>query len=91
MKTITKLLITAAFPLAAIAAYAPVAEAQVVYYPPASYVASYEPVYYNGYAHYYYNNNWYYRDHGAWRGYAVEPGYLHGYRGAWGARRYRWR
>jgi hypothetical protein len=62
------------------------AQAQVVYYPPAAYVAWYTPYYYNGYAHYLYRNNWYYRDHGGWRGYGREPGALYGQRGAWGAR-----
>jgi hypothetical protein len=92
MKTIAKLVLSVAVPLAAVAAYAAPAEAQVVYtYPSAAYVASYQPVYYNGYAHYYYNNSWYYRDHGGWHGYATEPGYLHGYRGGWAGRRYGWR
>ena len=60
--------------------------------PPPAYVASYSPVYYNGYAHYYYGNHWYYRDHvGAWRWYDREPAYLGGYRGRWEGYHHRWR
>jgi hypothetical protein len=60
--------------------------------PPPHYVATYEPVYYNGYAHYYYQNHWYYRDHGgAWRWYDREPGYLYGHRGEWEHHHHGWR
>jgi len=90
MNTLSKLLISAALPVAAALCYAPAAQAQVVVVPPA-YVASYEPVYYNGYAHYYYNNHWYYRDHGVWRGYAAEPAWLVERRGTWAGRRHYWR
>jgi hypothetical protein len=94
-RIISKILVSALLPLAAgvaVTAEAPSAEAQVVYYyPPASYVASYRPVYYNGYAHYWYGNRWWYRDHGAWRGYVTEPAYLYGYRGEWGRHYYGWR
>jgi hypothetical protein len=70
--------------IAATLAYGPMANAQVVVYPPAEYVASYEPIYYNGFAHYLYHDHWYYRDHGgAWRGYEHEPGALHDRRGEW--------
>ena len=63
-------------------------DAKAQYYvPPPAYIASYEPVYYNGYAHYYYGNRWYYRDHvGGWRSYDREPAYLGGYRGGWAGR-----
>jgi hypothetical protein len=87
MNTISKLLLCAMAPAAVITAYVPTAEAQVVYYPPSAYIAAYSPYYYNGYAHYLYRNNWYYRDHGAWRGYAHEPGELRGQRGGWGGHR----
>jgi hypothetical protein len=69
------------------------AKAQVVVYqpPPPAYVASYTPVYYNGYAHYYYGNRWYYRDHGgSWRWYDHHP-YLDGYRGRWEGYHHGWR
>jgi hypothetical protein len=93
-RIISKILVSALLPLAAgvaISTAAPSAEAQVVYYPPASYVASYRPVYYNGYAHYWYGNRWWYRDHGVWRGYVTEPAYLYGRRGEWATHYYRWR
>jgi hypothetical protein len=91
MNRVTKLLLSAVVPLAAITAYVPSADAQVIVYPPAAYVASYAPIYYNGYAHYFYNNHWYYRDHGAWRGYDHEPAFLWGRRGEWAGHRHGWR
>jgi hypothetical protein len=93
MNTISKLLLSAVLPIAALAVDVPAAEAQarVVVYPSSAYVASYEPIYYNGSAHYFYNNHWYYRDHGAWRGYEHEPAELWGRRGEWAGRRHRWR
>jgi hypothetical protein len=92
-RTLSKLLFAAVLPLAAVTSYVPEAHAQaiVVGYPPATYVASYSPVYYNGYAHYYYGNRWWYRDHVGWHNWATEPGYLGGYRAGWGGRRYHWR
>jgi hypothetical protein len=42
--------------------------------PPAAWVARYRPVYYNGYAHYYYGGRWmYYRPGYGWFGYSVAP------------------
>jgi hypothetical protein len=90
-RSISKILLPAVFSLAAVAMYAPAAEAQTYVYPSSAYVASYSPIYYNGYAHYYYNNHWYYRDGAGWHGYAHEPAYLWGRRGEWGGRRYGWR
>jgi hypothetical protein len=79
-------------PLMAVASYCWEAKAQIVVAgPPAAYVASYEPIYYNGFAHYYYRNRWYYRDHNAWRGYDREPGFLHEHRGEWEHHRHGWR
>jgi hypothetical protein len=91
MKSISKLLLSAVLPLAAITAYVPSADAQVVVYPTREYIASYQPIYYNGYAHYYYNNHWYYRDAVGWHGYATEPAVLVARRGEWVTRRYVWR
>ncbi len=70
-----------AMPLAAIAAHSTDANADA--WPPTTFIASYEPVYYNGFAHYLWHDHWYYRDHGAWRGYATEPGFLRDHRGEW--------
>ena len=75
--------------LFAVGAYSTDAKAQVVYYPTAEYMAAYTPYYYNGYAHYLYRNNWYYRDQGGWHGYGGygrEPEALYNQRGAWGGR-----
>jgi hypothetical protein len=42
--------------------------------PPPEYVATTEPVYYEGHAAYWYNNRWHYRDErGVWRFYDHEP------------------
>jgi hypothetical protein len=58
------------------------AQAQVIYVGgvPDAYVATTEPVYYGGRAHYWYNGHWAYRDGGAWRYYQSEPGYFRDYR-----------
>ena len=54
---------------------------EVVVYPDAAYVASAEPVYYNGSAHYWYRDRWYYRNGDGWAWYrGGEPAYLHDYR-----------
>jgi hypothetical protein len=94
-RTIKSLVFATALPLVgafAICASPKTAEAQYYAPPPPGYVASYEPVYYNGYAHYYYGNRWYYRDHGgAWQYYNHEPAYFGGYRGGWEGRRHSWR
>ena len=58
------------------------AQAQDEDYPPDAYIATYEPAYFEGRPVYYYGGYWYYRDGRAWRHYAIEPGYLRGYRGA---------
>lgn len=80
-------------PIAAIAAYSWEARAQVVVAvgPPSAYVASYEPVYYNGFAHYWYRDHWYYRDHASWRWWTQEPGYLHDQRAGWAHHWHHWR
>jgi hypothetical protein len=65
------------------------AQAQEYDYPPAEYIATAEPVYYEGHSSYWYNNRWYYRDGGGrWGYYHGEPGYLHDWRGrpGWGGR-----
>jgi hypothetical protein len=62
--------------LAAVATIGAPAAAQWVP-PPAEYVASTEPVYYEGHAAYWYGNAWYWHDeHGAWQHYDHEPQFL---------------
>jgi hypothetical protein len=45
-------------------------------YPPASYIATATPVYYEGYPSYWYGGRWYRREGASWRAYHDEPGYL---------------
>ena len=58
------------------------ARAQIVvtFAPPAAYIATSQPEYFEGRPVYWYNNNWYFRDHGRWTYYRREPVYLHGRR-----------
>jgi hypothetical protein len=44
--------------------------------PPPTYVATVEPVYYEGHAAYWFANHWYWRDPHGWHWYASEPGFL---------------
>lgn len=45
--------------------------------PPPEYIATTDPVYYEGHAAYWYGNHWYWRDeHGAWNHYDNEPASL---------------
>ena len=54
---------------------------EVVVYPDAAYVATAEPVYYNGIPHYWFRDRWYYRRAGGWAWYREgEPRWLHDYR-----------
>ena len=46
-------------------------------YPPDAYIATTEPVYYEGRPSYYYGNRWYYRDGGRWNHYEHEPPMLY--------------
>ena len=47
-------------------------------YPPDEYIATTEPVYFEGHASYWYGGQWYYRDGGGrWGHYDREPGYLY--------------
>jgi hypothetical protein len=49
----------------------------VAYYPSAGFVATAQPVFYEGHATYWYNGHWVYRDGGGrWGYYRSEPGYL---------------
>jgi len=62
------------------------ADAQIVVSiaPPAAYIATSTPEYYEGRPVYFYNNSWYYRDRGRWMYYRHEPSYLYGRRAYWG-------
>jgi hypothetical protein len=44
--------------------------------PPAGFVATTEPVYYEGHPAYWYHNRWYYRNPHGWGWYHDEPAYL---------------
>jgi hypothetical protein len=98
MKRITSMLLVAgALALGSAATQTTDAHAQVVIsggvgvtvgvYPPAAYIATATPEYYEGRPAYYYNNSWYYRDHGRWSYYRHEPVYLRGRRDHWVERR----
>jgi len=52
--------------------------------PPSAYIATTQPEYFEGRPVYWYNDNWYYRDHGRWSYYRSEPRYLRERRGHWG-------
>jgi hypothetical protein len=57
-------------PVVAVVSTSTDAHAQYYYRPPAPYIARYRPVYYNGYAHYYYGGRWtYYRPGYGWYAY----------------------
>ncbi len=45
-------------------------------YPPDAYIATTEPIYFDGHASYWYGNRWYYRDGGRWNYYHHEPAEL---------------
>jgi len=46
-------------------------------YPPDAYIATTEPVYFNGYASYWYGGRWYYQNGGRWNHYDREPAGLY--------------
>lgn len=49
--------------------------------PPPVFVATTQPVYYEGHASYWYGNRWHWRDGHGWHVYSSEPGYLRDHRG----------
>ena len=59
--------------------------AEVVVEPPAAFIATAAPEYFENRPVYWYNNYWYYRDHGRWTYYRTEPGWLRDRRAHWGA------
>jgi hypothetical protein len=62
-------------------------DADPAYYPPASYVVTAQPVYYEGHASYWYGGRWVYRDGASWNYYRTEPQYLGARRGYVGSPR----
>ena len=59
------------------------AQIAITFAPPAAYIATSQPEYFEGRPVYWYNNNWYYRDHGRWSYYRREPVYLRDRRAHW--------
>jgi hypothetical protein len=49
-------------------------------YPPDAYIATTDPVYFDGHASYWYGNRWYWRDGGHWNHYDHEPAGLYSVR-----------
>jgi len=45
-------------------------------YPPAAFLATAQPVYYEGRPAYFYGNRWYYRNGASWGAYRSEPEFL---------------
>jgi hypothetical protein len=62
-------------------------DAGPAYYPPPSFIATAQPVYYEGHASYWYGGPWVYRDGGRWSSYRSEPAYLAQRRGQVGPAR----
>jgi hypothetical protein len=56
------------------------AQVEISVHPPAFYVATTAPVYYEGHASYWYGNRWHYREGGEWRSYHDEPSHLREHR-----------
>ena len=56
-------------------------------YPPDAYIATTDPVYFDGHAAYWYGNRWYYRDGARWSHYDREPAGLYQRRMQGSARR----
>jgi hypothetical protein len=54
-------------------------------YPPADFVATTEPVYFEGRPAYFYHDHWFYRDGSRWGAYAREPPGLAQHRSQFGA------
>jgi hypothetical protein len=57
------------------------AQVEVVVGPPPAFIATSEPVFYEGRPAYWWGGRWYFRDGGAWRFYHDEPAHLREYRG----------
>ena len=57
------------------------AQVEIIVGPPAAFVATAEPVYFEGRPAYWWGGRWYWRERGAWRYYHEEPVYLREWRG----------
>jgi len=57
-------------------------------YPPDAYIATTEPVYFEGHASYWYGGRWYYREARSWRHYDREPTALYQHRSQAAPRRH---
>lgn len=57
------------------------AQVEIVVAPPAAWIATSSPVYFEGHPAYWYGNRWYYRDGRNWAYYHSEPRFLFEYRG----------
>jgi hypothetical protein len=66
---------------AALAAAPAQAQIEIRIGPPAWYIATSRPVYYEGHAAYWYGNRWQYREGNRWHTYRDEPRYLRDRRG----------
>jgi hypothetical protein len=83
MKTVLMLVIPGALALATPTEAQAQPGVEVVVEPPSAFIATAAPEYFEGRPVYYYNNYWYYRDHGRWGYYRSEPGYLRDRRAHW--------
>jgi hypothetical protein len=61
-------------------ASAPASAREIRIFPPAPFIATATPVYYEGHAAYWYRDSWHYRDGRNWRIYREEPRFLREYR-----------
>ena len=66
---------------ASLAATPAQAQLEVRIFPPAWYIATTRPVYFEGRASYWYGDRWYYREGRHWRTYREEPAFLREHRG----------
>jgi hypothetical protein len=57
------------------------AQVEIRISPPAWFIATTQPVYYEGHASYWYGGQWHYRQGRNWRTYREEPRYLRDHRG----------
>jgi hypothetical protein len=57
------------------------AQVEIVVGPPADFIATAEPVYFEGRPAYWWGGRWYFRDGPGWHYYHDEPAYLRGWRG----------